>query len=340
MKPLYAIVLSLLIILACSLSSYGVQGAGGETITPGAATPKKPTVPPKTRPRGKGHGTPASTPAPAPSPLADLIVSTSLSGCAILIDGEYRGATNHTGILRLAALKPGEHILTLRKDGYREAQQTINLFAGRSESLEVRLKLLPPKRSVPELLEKANADYHSDHFAEVIESTVEILKSQPDHAKANLLLGQSYFALGNRDQANAYLLKAYALGEPISLPIKHHHLSKLGILNGKANELCMGVLVFRKGGFEFHSKDKAEEDFTITVDKIIEIKNEAYKEGRLSVRVKIPKGKKEAEVTYNFHVHFAEVRRNAAGVAMLACDNPNCVPLVDTLQKLLQQIKQ
>jgi tetratricopeptide (TPR) repeat protein len=334
-----------MLMLALPLSAFALQGKGGEKLTTSPTTPSSPKKEPSPKLKGKGKASSSksvvvnpSAP-PASSTWAELIVSTGLAGCSIILDGETKGATNGAGVLKLSSIKPGEHLIIIRKDGYHEEKQTINLFAGKSDALEIKLKLLPPKRSVPEAIAKAEEDYRNEKYKDVIEICLEVLKAQSDHPRGNLLLGQSYYIYGDAETAITYLSKAFLLGETITIPIKHHNVSKLGILKGGGDELRLGFLILRKGAFEFHCKDNPEKDFIVSSDKIIEIKNESHKEGRIYVKVKIPKGKKESEENYNFHVYLAQIKRNSIGKEGVVCDSPGCTPMVNTLHKLLQQIK-
>jgi hypothetical protein len=317
---------------------YAFQGKAGEKTKTDESKPpvtSKPSVTPKSAPRG----TQLSKMPPAPSLMADLTISTGLAGCSVILDGETKGATNNSGGIKLTALKPGEHIVIIRKDGYREEQRNITLYAQRSEALEVSLKVLPTKLSIPAVMEKAETDFHNEKYVDVIVSCLEVLKLEPEHPRANLLLGQSYFLTGKSDSL-AYLSKAIILGEALKLPIKHHHSGGVkGILRGKIDELCSGYIVLRKGFFEFHSNDRSGEDFNISVSNIVEIKNEANESGKLFVKVQISNGKKESQEKYNFYSQPTVVNRDK-GVAAVSCTSPYCVRMIDTLHKLLLQIKQ
>ena len=107
------------------------------------------------------------------------------------------------------------------------------------------------------------------------------------------------------------------------------------IVTGKLDDLCSGTLVLRKGLIEFHSKEKSDENFSVPIGKLIEVKNEDRKGGRLSIKVKLPKGNKESDRTYNFHALAAVVAR-----PNVVCGEPSCAATVETLYTLLQKLKQ
>lgn len=322
-----------LTLLACHTVGYGFQGRAGEK---DKIEKSKENVP-KPQPKGKGKAAspnviyktvPSGTSAPV---LADLTVHTGLSDCTIIIDGERRGVTNNSGMIRLPSLRPGSHIVKVSKNGYRDAEQRVELFAGRSDSLSLSLNRI---LSVPELITTSEEAYRNARYDDVLAYCREALASQPDNPRANMLFGQASYMTGQADSATP-LWKALSLGEAVTLPIKHHHGNVGGLLTGKLDDLCSGNLILRKGSIEFQSKEKSDENFSVRIDKIIEVKNEIRKGGRLSLKVKIPKGNKETDKTYNFHALAALVFR-----PNVVCAEPSCGVTVDTLYTLLQKLKQ
>lgn len=333
-----------LALLAFQTTGYGFQGAGGEEITKGSTTPKGPSkakkVVPKKQPSLPSYTVPASgAPIPSAAPvLAEMVINTSLAECTVLLDGEIKGRTNSSGVLKLTALRPGSHIIMVRRNGYRDEQRNVELYGGRSDTFTLTLSRI---LTVPELLTNAEDAYRNARYGEVISSCREALASQPDNPRANLLLGEAYYMSGQTESA-ALLWKAISLGEVVTLPVKHHHGGALGILigttTGKFDDLCSGNLVLRKGLVEFHSKEKSNEDFSVALDKIVEVKNEAQKGGRLFVKVKVPKGNKDSDKKYNFHAPAAAIVR--LKVSDVYCQDPSCGAAVDTLYALLQKLKQ
>jgi hypothetical protein len=335
-KLKYGLLITLALLVFQS-TGYGFQGGGGEEINkPSGPTkvPNKPGKPGAKKPpalpaRPVSTGSVPSTP-PAPT-LAEVVINTSLSDCIIMLDGDTKGRTNSSGVLKLNAVRPGSHIVTVRRNGYRDEQRSVELYGGRSDTINFTLSRI---LSVPELVTNAEEGYRNARYDEVIASCREALASQPDNARANLLLGQAFYMTGQADSATP-LWKALSLGEAVTLPIKHHHGNVGGILTGKFDDLYSGNLILRKGLIEFQSKEKSDENFSVQINKIIEVKNEIRKGGRLSLKVKIPKGNKETNKTYNFHALAALVFR-----PNVVCVEPSCAATVDTLYTLLQRLKQ
>ncbi len=344
----FSFALLLAFVLFCASTNYAFQGRGGEGIKPNS--PGKPSTPVTPTPKGRGKGRsptkkpPVAKPSPpstAPAPttpaltLAELIVNANSSGCTVIVDGEVKGTTNSANTLKIAALKQGNHTIIIRKDGYREEKREVALVAGHSETLTVELK---PILSLADALTKAEEDYRAEKYGNVIESLTEIVKTNPENARVNLLLGKSYYMQGKADSW-LYLEKAFNLGERIELPVKHRHGGNL--LKGKISELCTGIVVFQKSSFEFHTKDRKpdEEDFIVTASKILQIKNEAAESGKLFVEVLVSKGRKEAKEKYDFYSILADVGRDK-GLATVSCSGARCQNMMETVYKLLQKFKQ
>ena len=92
----------------------------------------------------------------------------------------------------------------------------------------------PPPVSIPSRaigsLELIESNFQSNLLDEVIKDGESFLASQPDHARVNLRVGQSYFGKNKYREAMPYLEKAYLAGELISLPVKRHRKS-LGVVD-------------------------------------------------------------------------------------------------------------
>ncbi|MEK6300520.1 MAG: carboxypeptidase-like regulatory domain-containing protein [Acidobacteriota bacterium] len=309
--------------------SYAQGGSGEATKNANKGAGKGSGRPPK--PRNSNRTAAPASPAPAPR-YAELTVNTGLPECSVLLDGQARGTTDRSGVFKLSSLSPGQHIITVRREGHYDGQSTVQLLAGRSEVVEITLTR---KLSTAEVLKQAEDDYRGARYDQAIEKSRRVLNAQPDSSRANLLLGESYYLTGNAE-STAYLVKAIRAGEDAVIPIKHHHRTGL---TGVEDALCSGTLTLRKTSFEFHSLDMSGHDLTAGYEKITELKNEAGKAGRLHLKVGVPKGNKEDKKDYNFHVSAAVVRSN--GVRQVAyCDSPSCLPMVETLYQLLQQLKQ
>jgi Tetratricopeptide repeat/PEGA domain len=327
-------------LLAFQSTGYGFQGAAGEEPIKGPGATKGSNKP--TKGGSKKPPPLPSQPVTASGPsvvhaapvMAEMVINTGLDDCLIMLDGETKGRTNSSGVLRVSSLRPGMHIVTVRRNGYRDEQRNVELYGGRSETFAFSLSRV---LTVPELLTNAESAYRNARYGEAISASREALASQPDNPRANLLLGEAYYMEGNAE-SEGFLWKAIGLGEAASLPVKHHHGGAMRFITARFDDLCSGNLILRKGVVEFHSNEKSDENFNLPTDKIIEVKNEAYKNGRLSVKVKVPKGNKDSDKTYNFHAPAATVVR--LKISEVSCQDPSCGVAVNTLYSLLQKLKQ
>jgi PEGA domain len=128
--------ISLVIVCVFSITIHA-QGGGREP-----ATPTQPRNPPKSVP------VPKPPPVPKSATVGQLVIRTKPADCSISLDGKAVGASNQEGILTLSAIKPGEHILIVRKPTYNEEKRTIQVYAGRSDVQEIFLSAMPGKITV------------------------------------------------------------------------------------------------------------------------------------------------------------------------------------------------
>ena len=83
-------------------------------------------------------------------------------------------------------------------------------------------------------LELIESNFQSNLLDEVIKDGQNFLAGQPDHARANLRVGQSYFIKNQYSEAMPYLERAFMAGESISLPLKRHRKA-LGLYDSLEN---------------------------------------------------------------------------------------------------------
>jgi hypothetical protein len=83
-------------------------------------------------------------------------------------------------------------------------------------------------------LDLIESNFKSNLMDEVIKDGENFLSSQPDHARANLRVGQAYFLKSQYREAMVYLERAFLAGESISLPIKRHRKS-MGLFDALEN---------------------------------------------------------------------------------------------------------
>jgi hypothetical protein len=131
------------------------QGGGGEEPTKKKKNEPPKSNPSKTEPKTKPKPTP--TPiviyrerptAPTPLPVGDLTIRTFPTGSTVLLDGQVKGVTGSDGLLPLKSVKPGEHVLVVRKAAFQEDTRKIFVKAGQSNLEEVSLNPSPGSLSV------------------------------------------------------------------------------------------------------------------------------------------------------------------------------------------------
>ena len=69
-------------------------------------------------------------------------------GSGIFINGVDGGLTDENGLLVLADVQPGRHVVAARKDGYSAATSVVNIVAGRSEVVELALEQLAGRLTI------------------------------------------------------------------------------------------------------------------------------------------------------------------------------------------------
>lgn len=94
-------------------------------------------------------------------------------------------------------------------------------------------------------LDLIESNFQSNLLDEVIKDGESFLGGQPDHARANLRVGQSYFLKNQYREATPYLERAFVGGESITLPVKRHRKS-LGIYDALEN----GVISVTPAGLQ------------------------------------------------------------------------------------------
>jgi hypothetical protein len=94
-------------------------------------------------------------------------------------------------------------------------------------------------------IELIESNFQSNLLDEVIKDGSSFLAAQPDHGRANLRVGQSYFRKYRYGEAAPYLEKAMAGGETVSLNVKRHRKT-LGIYDALED----GVLHMTKAGIQ------------------------------------------------------------------------------------------
>jgi len=377
------------------------------------STPAPPTPPPAA-PTGEGAVVPVAAPVAAaatPGPASAVpavtggaaspgsITIRALAGSAVQIDGTEAGIVRPDGILAVARLSPGRHLVTVGKDGYRREQRTITVSPGRTDIVEFSLAQLPGTLSASanvagatfqidgvasrytdqianlelpvgrhkvtvskegykpatgeidvrpgenarlalrleavspdELMGDAQTAFRAGDYEKAASTARSVLATNPQQAKAILLVGQASYRMKRFADSITYLGRAIDLGEEVELPLKHRHGGGLGLREG----YCDGRAVLSKSGFSFRGLASKEHDFAVEPTKILEVRSLQF---RVDTRLAIRNGTKEDKKNFDF-VHPGAIRTAADNASLLT--ELRCVDCDESLNvffTLLQKIR-
>jgi hypothetical protein len=192
-----------------------------------------------------------------------------------------------------------------------------------------------PTTETPQLkaeLNQLEKDFDDSRYEAVITACDQMLYKDPNISRANLLLGKTYYATGN-PKSGHYLDKALALGETITLEIKHHHYEGALKLN---DAFCSGYFRMQKGALEFHSYNAKEHSFSLPPGRIEDLQIE--KNSRLHLRIAFEEDGVFKEGNYNFYAPIT-VLRDSISRTKAYCDTQSCQTMAQTVYQLLQHFK-
>jgi len=109
-----------------------------------------------------------------------------------------------------------------------------------------------PTRSTGVSVQLIESNFQSNLPDEVIKDGTSYLSGDPNHARVNLRVGQSYFLKNLYAEAMPYLEKAFLAGESISFPVKRHRKA-LGLYDGLEN----GAVSITPAGLQLQFGDDA-----------------------------------------------------------------------------------
>ncbi len=84
-------------------------------------------------------------PQPKPVPLPTLVLSTQPASVQVYVDDEFKGMSSAEGRLVIRNLAPGNHRLRFTLIGYKELTESLDLTAGETKPVEVKLEAAGPK---------------------------------------------------------------------------------------------------------------------------------------------------------------------------------------------------
>lgn len=194
--------------------------------------------------------------------------------------------------------------------------------------------LTPIPSAAPETLETAEESLRNRAFADAATTAMRLLDKSPNDARALRVVGQSLYESRNFVEGLSPLKEALRQGQPVEITVKHHHTSRGLMLN---DEFCIGTLKLGAGMIEF-SSSRAGDAFRVAAQKVVEVRNETQRAGRVRVRVRIPTDTRENERTYNFHSIEAVTRttspNNPAPSYVMSCDG--CEASTRVIYELLE----
>lgn len=167
------------------------------------------------------------------------------------------------------------------------------------------------------------------------------------NASRDLMLGMSFYERGNPEQSFEPLFRAITSGEK-AVVIAYHRINGPGL--GLDDDMYAGHLYISKDTLEFRSAGSlkslsgmqrvAYRNFKIPMNKILLVKVEPKKQGRLTLEIMLgdEKGKKEEKKIYNFYPQTAELLNTGRSGPYWEIRCADCQQKSEMLAKLLQKL--
>lgn len=225
-----------------------------------------------------------------------------------------------------------------------------------TSQLIVRTKPFDPREVIPEMLDQAEKDYETKQYNKVIDACRYILKTEPQNAQANGLLGLSFYSSAivesnaNRaaelfNESLQYFTNAIVAGHYFTFPVAHHHNfgSSFGVL--VVNDACYGSLIIDKDTVAFQGQ--SDHRFLAPISKV-SAQFVASEVGTLHVEVGFDKKNgQEKRKVYNFlpsqirmSTSFAQLTPTATiGNNQASCDE-RCPLIPQSLNRLINKVQQ
>lgn len=188
--------------------------------------------------------------------MAILSVSTNVKDATINIEkiGSF------TGGVHKAFVPPGSYRVTAMRRGYQSRQGTVEL---RSPGSEEFLKMILEPLRIDAVLDLAAEKLNGLNFAEAEALTNDVLILNPEHARANLILGLIGYGRGKSDSIT-FFRKAIRNGEVARFPVKI-------AVEPARSKLADAELLIDRDGIEINSRQQADLNFTIKRPNITEV---------------------------------------------------------------------
>ncbi|MBN1212402.1 MAG: tetratricopeptide repeat protein [candidate division Zixibacteria bacterium] len=161
--------------------------------TPRETAASPPPTPAKKVSSESSQSNKASSSKSGTSKYAKLTLAANIDGARLKLDGSVLGAGN----LTYSQLKPGEYAYAVSKEGYQTATGKINLTAGKTSKLEVKLKPLTTAQKEASYNETdfyyaAEAAYKEGDNDRAIEDLTKAINLKNSYAEAYFTRGEIY----------------------------------------------------------------------------------------------------------------------------------------------------
>lgn len=254
-----------------------------------------------------------------------LNVTTNVTDANIRIAsmGEYVGQINDLTIA------PGIYRIEVSRPGYQAATRSLEVLPGTPSNLSIPLEPLP----IEQALTLAEQSLRSRDYNTAIAISEVVLTNQPGNQRATVLTGYGHYYAGRFNQSLLFLLAALSANSQIEIQVKRFQRES------SSDALFSGQLVLRRGSIAFQSNERPDFNFSITTDKIYELKTELQKGGRINIRVGISRsvGQRERRERFFFHPSAAFVSRQGRNSSI---DCPNCQEELQAIFQLIQRVRQ
>lgn len=144
--------------------------------------------------------------------MAILSVASNVPDARISI----QGLGNFDRPVERALVKPGSYRVRVSRHGYVSREVTVDLKTAGSEE---RLNLIVEPLRVDNVLDLAFEHIKNAKFTEAEVLAMDVLNSNPQHARANLALGFIHIHRAETEKAVGRILEAIRNGETFSLPV-------------------------------------------------------------------------------------------------------------------------
>lgn len=211
----------------------------------------------------------------------------NVSGTDITLSngGKFIGQVND---LKLA---PGRYRVDVTRPGYKTFSQIVEVNAARTANLNPHLEPLPTAQAYAE----AKNAFARNDFPTAAAIGETILAQTPNDLSVNLLLGYTHYYAGQFETSVPYLTKAVAGGETATFAVQYYRKA-----NGTKPDF--GKLIFKRGGITLQSASNPAHNFQVSTTKLYNLRADLLRTGRITLKVGIPKGKREERRDFAFQL--------------------------------------